>query len=211
MNEQIYAYNLAYKRLFVFRGAVALGILLGIFLTLFFLRDAQINGLIWIYSIISHVQLNITQMTALGSLYTAFFGGLFFVFLPLEVIFVSFLSKMNPVLLVIIFVGSLMTAFYINYLVGSHFGEIAKKVITPKKFYALKGRLNRHGVLAIFLFNVLPLPSPPFMAILGVFRYNLKKMYLYAFLGQTIKFTLLAIAGMQLLSLFSWLRSVFGW
>ena len=62
------------------------------------------------------------------------------------------------------------------------------KLISPKKFYKLKGLLNKWGSLAVLLFNATPLPSQHLSVILGVFRYNKTRFYVFVFLGQLIKY-----------------------
>jgi membrane protein YqaA with SNARE-associated domain len=65
---------------------------------------------------------------------------------------------------------------------------VSKKIITSKKFYKIKGLINIYGAGAIFVINALPLPSQPLAAILGVFKYNKTKFYLFFLLGQFVKY-----------------------
>ena len=58
---------------------------------------------------------------------------------------------------------------------------------TMKKFYKTKGILNRYGSLAVFSFNALPLPSQLLSVILGVFRYNKTRFYVFFLSGQAVK------------------------
>jgi len=153
---------------------------------------------IWFFKIIgqgvSHISYHaFTAPSLLGVLYTSLFGGLFFVFVPMEVMFVGFLKISNPFLVYIIFIFGLVISLTLNYYIGHKFSRMTKKVITPAKFYKLKGYINRFGGLAVFIVNVLPSPAPyqALAAILGVFRYNMSRFYFYTFLGQIIKFGIL--------------------
>ncbi|MBW2982542.1 VTT domain-containing protein, partial [Candidatus Woesearchaeota archaeon] len=132
--------------------------------------------------------------TPLGILYTTLIGGLFFVTIPLELLFIKFLKAGHFFLLVISFyLLGLLVSFTINYYIGLKLSGLSKKIISPKKFYKTKGVLNRYGSWAIFAFNVLPLPAQPLAVILGVFRYNKTRFYALFILGQLIKYTAMSI------------------
>jgi len=124
----------------------------------------------------------------------AFSGGLFFFFLPLELIFLGYLKQgQSAVQLIAIFFGCQILSQTINYLVGYRLNRISRILIPPKKFYRLKGILNHYGPVAIFFINAFPLPSPVLSAILGVFRYNLTRFYLYTLGGQLSLYVILYV------------------
>ena len=113
----------------------------------------------------------------------------------MEAVFLTFLKAgYSPFILVGIYVFGMIIAYTINYYLGMRLATITQKTITPQKFYKIKGIINKYGVLAIFLFNVLPLPSQPLSAILGVFKYNKAKFYTFFILGQITKYTIIVIA-----------------
>jgi membrane protein YqaA with SNARE-associated domain len=131
----------------------------------------------------------------LGAFYTSLFGGLFFVFLPMEAVYIRYLkSGFSPFLIILVYVGGFLFSYTANYYIGLKLNNVSKKIISPKKFYKIKGIINRYGAWAIFGFNVLPLPSQPLSTILGVFRYNKKRFYLFFLLGQLIKYTAITVA-----------------
>ena len=70
---------------------------------------------------------------------------------------------------------------------------ISKKLISPKKFYRLKGLTNKYGALTIFFFNALPLPSQLLSVILGVFRYNKTRFYVFFLFGQIVKYAAISV------------------
>lgn len=123
----------------------------------------------------------------LGIFLLAFTGGLFFLFLPVDLIFLNFLrSGVDPFLLSGVYLLALIMAHSLNYLIGARLSSLSKKLIPPKKFYTMKGLLNHYGPVVIFVVNALPLPSPMLSAILGTFRYNLFRFYLLFIPGQAV-------------------------
>jgi membrane protein YqaA with SNARE-associated domain len=193
--EDIFSYNLLKKRLFVIFSIILI-ILVLCFASSYFLffQDSQNIFVKFLNKILQHISFQIKNTTWLSVVYTSFIGGLFFIFLPLEAIFISFLSSgKNPFLLIIFYLSGLLFAYTINYYIGLKFSSLAKNIITPKKFYKMKGILNRYGGWAVFCFNVFPLPSQPLATLLGVFRYTKSKFYLFFLLGQFVKYMVMII------------------
>lgn len=191
----IFPYNLARK----LRFAIIVFVLIALVMTLFagyilFLKESNFFLFEMMRSLVMHIKGNIAQNTLLGSFYVALFGGLFFVTLPLEAIFVNFLREgSSPYLLIVIYLFGFIVSYTINYLIGQKLDTFSKKIISPKKFYKIKGIINKHGALAVFGFNLIPFfPSQPLATILGVFRYNKTKFYLFFVLGQLVKYAAIA-------------------
>ena len=114
--------------------------------------------------------------------------------LPLEALFITFLiGGQNGLLLILIYVFGFICSYTLNYYIGYKLSEISRKLITPKKFYKIKGIINRYGSGAIFAFNLFPLPSQPLAAILGVFKYNKPRFYTLFILGQVFKYSIITI------------------
>ena len=98
----------------------------------------------------------------------------------------------NPLALVlIIFMAGIWISYSINYFIGSRLTELAKKVIKLKRFYKIKAFVNRHGVVAVYILNVLPVVSQPTSMLLGVFKYNKLRFYIFMSLGQMTKYMLI--------------------
>lgn len=147
-----------------------------------------------INTIFSHVGNNLGKLTLLGAVYAAFFGGLFFITLPIEAIFIAFLhSEFHPFLVMSLFVGGLFVSYSIDYLIGYKLSNFSKKLIPPKKFYKTKNLINKYGPVAIFVINVLPLPSQILATVLGVFKYNRTRFYIFFLSGQITKYVLITI------------------
>jgi len=194
--NRIFAYNLGKKLRFLTYVAIGALIIAGFCFYYYFSLQHMNNFFVnAVNAIINHVKSTITSFSILGALYTTMFGGLFFLPIPMEILFFAFLrAGLFPPLLIGIYVLGMIISFTVNYIVGSRLSEISKKIITPKRFYKIKVTLNKYGIWAIFAFNALPLPAQPLAAIIGVFKYSKAKFYLAFILGQTIKFSVFALA-----------------
>ena len=149
-------------------------------------------------SIVDFFKINISNYTLLGAFMLAFFGGLFFVPLPMEILFATFIVK-NPQTFWVftLYMIGLTLGYSTNLFVGYKFSNVSKKLISTKKFYQTKCYVNKYGKFAVFLSNVLPAPSQLVSFILGVFKYNKYKFITQFWAGQTLK--LLIITGFVLL------------
>lgn len=195
--DKMFIYNINKKRKFMFYTILfSILIIIGIIYYILYLRNSNFFLVRWINFFVLHIAQQMKDLTVLGSFYTTLFGGLFFVPTPIEVLYIAFLTKggINPVVLISLFITGMIISFSINYLIGMKLSNLSKKIIGAKKFYKIKVTLNKHGMWAVFGFNVLPLPSQPFAALLGVFRYNRTKFYLMFISGQLIKFIAIALA-----------------
>lgn len=194
--KNIFEYNLGKKLRFLTYIALTLIIIIGFSFYYYFSLSHMDNFFVNTINILfEHIQSNIVGLSLLGALYATSFGGLFFIPIPTEVLFFAFLKAgTSPFFLVTLYMVGLIISFTINYIVGSRLSEASKKIITPKRFYKIKVSLNKYGIWTIFAFNVLPLPAQPLATLVGVFRYNKLKFYVAFILGQTIKFSVFALA-----------------
>ena len=193
--DKIFSYNHDQKIISALILIGSLTFLIAFFLFYFFsLKYKEFIVIQIINGIFSHISLHISAATLLGVLYGSAFGGLFFVFIPTEAIFVSFLrGGHNPILVLLIFLSGFVISYTFNYFIGMKLTNLSKMLITPKKFYSTKGIMNRYGNLAIFALNALPLPSQPLATILGVFKYNKTKFYTFFLLGQFSKYSVIIL------------------
>jgi membrane protein YqaA with SNARE-associated domain len=149
----------------------------------------------WLAAFISHVKVHVAGFTLLGSFYTALFGGLFFIFGPLEAYFMGALSKGHPVALYAVFMLGTVLSYFLNYLLGLRLSGLTRRLISVKSFYQLKCWINRYGKGAIFISNLVPLmPSQQVTFVLGIFRYNQVKLFLLSMPAQMLKYSLLLVA-----------------
>lgn len=163
----------------------------------FHLRNSDFAAVKMLERAVVHITSNIGGSTYLGVLYSGLIGGLFFIFMPLEIFFARFAaSGHNLAAVILIQISGLIVAYTVNYLIGQKLSFLAKKLISPQNFYKTKGIINRYGSIAVFAFNATPMPSQPLAAILGVFRYNKTRFYVYFIAGQLVKMAAI-IAGVR--------------
>jgi len=154
-----------------------------------FLRNSDVFQDTFIASFLSHAGSNIASFNLLGAFYIALFGGLFFIFVPMEAYFINALRYNNPFLLFLVFIFGILVSYSADYLIGINISKFAKKTVSPKKFYRIKSLLNRFGRIGIFAASAIPLlPSQQVSFILGVFRYNRTRFFVLTFLGQIVKY-----------------------
>lgn len=187
--NRIFVYNKTQKILF---GISLITILLaiGAFALLYVLvfKNYDLPWVDTINAVASSISQEVMKSTPLGIFYVAVIGGLFFVYMPLEVMLTRFFTVSNSFFVVLgVYMFGVLISYSINYFIGFRLSRLSKKIISPRKFYSLKSKINKYGAVAIYVFNVFPLPSQPLATILGVFRYNRVRFYFFFLLGQLTK------------------------
>jgi membrane protein YqaA with SNARE-associated domain len=200
--DGMFEYNAGRKRLFLLTTALivfAIGSVIASYFIWFKHFDFFIiNG---VEAFFRYIGTQIKEETFLGTFYAALFGGFFFVVMPMDALFIKFISSgHNPIILVLLYNLGLLISFTGNYYIGARFSELTKKLVTPEKFYSIKIKLNTYGGWAIFVINAVPmLPAQPLSALLGVFKYNKAKFYAYFLPGQLVKYSIIAIVYVYIL------------
>ena len=167
----------------------SMGIVLASIILYFqFLKNVDFFLVNALNAIAGNIMLHIRELTLLGTFYSGFFGGLFFIFMPVELVFITFLLKHNPFIVLGFYMAGLTLSYTFNYYIGMNLAAATKRIITPAKFYKTKNLINKYGGKAIFVFYLLPLPSQPLTAVLGVFKYNKARFYALFFLGGLLKY-----------------------
>jgi membrane protein YqaA with SNARE-associated domain len=167
-----------------------------------FFKDTDILLFKLIEHAANHVSRNMdlplmTNSTLLGVFYSSLIGGLFFVFMSMEALFINLLRTSHPAYLVMaVYLLGILSSYTANYFIGMRLSNFAKKAVSPQKFYKIKGLINKYGALAIFILNVGPLPSQPLSAILGAVKYNKIRFYVYSMAGQIVKYGVITL-GLQ--------------
>lgn len=194
--DDVFAYNQINKKIFGYASIVIiLSLIFVVFHYFAFLRGSNNVTVQLVENLFQHFVDHMSSSSLLGAFYGGAIGGLFFIYLPLEVLYLNFLrTGMHPLSLGLLFLSGIFISFSINYFVGYFFADISKELIGAKKFYKLKVVLNNYGGLAIFFFNATPMPAQPLAVILGVFRYDKTRFYIYVFLGQLTKVLAMSIS-----------------
>jgi uncharacterized membrane protein YdjX (TVP38/TMEM64 family) len=122
--------------------------------------------------------------------------GNFTVFLPVPyaLTIYAFGATLDPLLLGIVCgLGSTVGEFS-AYLVGWG-GRRVVEGRYGQRLESAKLLVQRYGMLVIFLFCALPLPTDLILIPLGMLKYDLKKAMVAAFLGKTVMLVTVAYAG----------------
>ena len=146
------------------------------------------------WSLYKHAISQIEGRTLLGLFYANFFGGLFFVFLPVEIIYVYYtLLDHNDLIIFLVSMVGIMLGMAINYGVGRILGSTVLKFALRKKFDWLTNLNDKYSAWIIVIGNAVIFPAQLYALIVGVTKYPFKKYMLYTALGRTIKYVLLTV------------------
>ncbi|MDO8467485.1 MAG: VTT domain-containing protein [Nanoarchaeota archaeon] len=144
------------------------------------------------YNVIIAVKGDVINTTPIGLFYLHFIGGIFFVPSADELIFYYGLIEGNPPILSFLaaLIGFLL-AQILNYFIGLKTSSFILNIVSKKKVYKTRRFVNKYGAYGIFIFNVLPLPSPLLTFALGLAKYNFKRLFLITILAKSIEYGIL--------------------
>lgn len=144
-------------------------------------------------SIYNFITIQIEQKSFLGLAALSFFGALFFVFLPVDIVFIYYLSLgYNKLLTLLIVLFCYMLGLTLDYFLGFIFG---KKIFSKKEPEKLGKRINKFGSLIIVLGYLFFLPMQFITTALGAFKYPFKKFLYLTLIMLSLKFLFIIIAG----------------
>lgn len=124
------------------------------------------------------------------------FGGyLFFMLMPVEVLFTFYLIEdVNIIVLLILALVTAILAEIIDYAIGYLVSnELIHNIIGDKKYRRLKKYIDKYGNLTVFVFNVLPLSSSVLSLVAGMVRYKFRNFLIYSFLGLLLKYIVIVL------------------
>ncbi len=136
------------------------------------------------------------ETTSLATFIMIHFAGyLFFILAAVELLFIHMiLLGYNPSLLILLALATAVTAQAIDYNIGKLASKkVIKDIIGQKRYERSKGRIEKFGDPAIFIFNLFPLSSPILILVAGMINYKYKKILLYSVPALTIKYLFLAV------------------
>jgi len=130
-----------------------------------------------------------------GAFLISIFGNLTIFFpVPYALTIYAFGATLDPLLLgVVCGLGSTIGEFS-AYLVGRGGRELIEDRY-GRRLESAKMLVQRYGMLAIFLFCALPLPTDLILIPLGMLKYSLRKAMVAAFLGKAVMCIAVAYAG----------------
>ncbi len=122
-------------------------------------------------------------------------GYLFFLFMPVEMAFVYYVSEgANLWTLNGIALGTALLSQSVDYLIGYSFSSnIINKLIGRRRYLKTESRIRKYGNIIIFVFNFLPLSSPVISLSAGMLKIRIKDAILYTTLGLIAKYLVLTL------------------
>ena len=161
------------------------------------LRVLQMNQYVW--AVFSHIIGEISRRTLMGLFYASFFGSLFFIFIPLEFLFLYYLTLgySVPVMIALALIGNLM-GLCIDYLFGFTLGARVVKFFFRKNFEKFHSLITKWGAIIILGGNVIPFPIQVVSVIVGSARYSFKKFFIFTMIGVLAKLSILVMVSSQL-------------
>lgn len=124
-----------------------------------------------------------------------FSGYLFFLFMPVEIAFIYYLSGDVSILtLNIIAICTALLAQSVDYLIGFLLSEkIIDRFIGKRRYEKAESKIRKYGNIAIFVFNALPLSSPVITLAAGMLKHRIKDAFIYTVTGLLFKYTVLSL------------------
>lgn len=124
-----------------------------------------------------------------------FSGYLFFLFMPVEIAFVYYLSgDINIWALNGVAIVTALASESIDYMIGLYFSkDIISRLIGKRRFVKAESRIRKYGNIVIFIFNVTPLSSPVISLAAGMIRHRVKDALIFTLSGLILKYILLTI------------------
>ncbi len=158
-------------------------------------KDPMINlmkGHPLLWGVYSHIHFQIAGRTLLGLFYYSFLSSLFFIFLPIEIIFFyySTLEYNLPIVISVTIAGNLLGMCF-NYFTGRVIGMNILKGLMKKKFDRFHNNIVKFGGAVVFFGNIILFPIELASLVFGAAKYPFRKFFLYSFLGKSIKFAII--------------------
>jgi len=137
-----------------------------------------------------HIIWHISNRSLLGLFYFTFFGNLFFLSLPDEIIFILYLGLGFPLVHVIaIALVANILGMIINYFLGCLISKKLIKKILKHKYTDYSIKMKHNGWMIILFGNIFPSPIQLVSVMFGSMRYGFWRFLLYTVMGKICKFT----------------------
>jgi membrane protein DedA with SNARE-associated domain len=150
------------------------------------IRILQMNPYVW--GVFSHIAGEISKRTLVGLFYASFFGSLFFIFLPLELLFLYYLTLgfSIPLAMTVTLIGYLM-GLCLDYVFGFIFGAKLVRLILQSKFDKFHNMIEKWGSFVVLFGNIIIFPIQPVSVVIGSAKYSFKKFFILSTIGLFIK------------------------
>ena len=152
-----------------------------------------------IASMYSQVQIEWLTRSLKGLFLMSFFGTLFFISVPTELVFIQYVNTSTPIIIVIcVALLANILAMLINYIFGFILGRTLLKMWLKEKFDLYQDRIQYWGSIILFVGNVLPSPIELVALVYGASRFPLVKYIYIVLIARLVRYLLL----LYLISLF---------
>lgn len=143
-------------------------------------------------NIFNFINNNIINKTYFGVLSLFFIGSIFFFYVPLEISFLYFKDALNPYLLFLVVITSILLGFSLNFLLGKIF---TRKITNNEKYQNFFKFIEKFGGPLIMIALFTPLPSQLLTFISGGAKLSYKKLIFFSLIGIIVKYLLLFFYG----------------
>lgn len=122
-------------------------------------------------------------------------GYLFFLFMPVEIAFVYYLSgDISIIALNAIAIGTALFSQTIDYAIGLGVSnKFIDNLIGRRRYEKAEANIEKYGNLTIIVFNALPLSSPVISLAAGMLRLNIRNTLICTVIGLLIKYAALTL------------------
>ncbi len=153
---------------------------------------AYLNSHPWINAIYQHIIYQISQKTYLGLFYASFFGAIFFIAIPLEIILLYYISLGYNIFFIgaVSIIGGVLGLF-INYLIGLLLGKKIMKYLFKDSFNKMHDWVEKYGGFFLVIGCAVPSPVELVTVVFGTAKYSIKKFFIYTTIGKILKIIIL--------------------
>ncbi len=122
-------------------------------------------------------------------------GYLFFLFMPVEIAFIYYLSSdINFWALLAVTLSTAMVSQTIDYLIGYIFStKIIDNLIGRSRYEKAESKIRKYGNFTIFFFNLTPLSSPVISLSAGMLKHHKKDAIVFTLIGLILKYLILTL------------------
>ncbi len=122
-------------------------------------------------------------------------GYLFFLFIPVELAFIYYLTAgENYLLLNAVALGSALISQSVDYIIGYSLStKIIDQLIGRSRYEKAENEIRKYGNITILVFNLLPLSSPVISLAAGMLKHRIKDALLFTMLGLGLKYFVLTL------------------
>ncbi|MCH8520191.1 MAG: VTT domain-containing protein [Nanoarchaeota archaeon] len=127
-----------------------------------------------------------------GLFLMGFFGSLFFISLPTELVFVQYLDTSNHIIIIIlVIVLANVLAMILNYILGFILGRTLLRLWLRDRFDSYQDTISYWGGIILLIGNILPSPIELVALVYGASKFPLTKYIYLVAIGRTIRYIIL--------------------